>query len=76
MALGTLALAGQTASLDFTWNFLQQQLRSLQQGAAVHLASQPASHPAPFFSRLGLIKNFGPSRSKHTPKSMNPILLS
>ena len=44
-ALGTLAVAGQTASLYFTWNFLQQQqqLRSLQQGAAVHLASQPAS---------------------------------
>ena len=35
-----------------------------------------STYPAPFFSRLGLIKNFGPSRSKHTPKSMNPILLS
>ena len=39
-------------------------------------SQKKGAHPAPFFSRLGLIKNFGPSRSKHTPKSMNPILLS
>ena len=30
----------------------------------------------PFFSCLALIKNFGPSRSKHTTKLTNPILFS
>ena len=29
-----------------------------------------------FFSCLAIIKNFGPSRSKHTPKPTNPILFS
>ena len=29
---------------------------------------------SPFFSCLALIKNFGPSRSKHTTKLTNPIL--
>ena len=31
-------------------------------------------HPS-FFSCLAIIKNFGPSRSKHTTKLMNPILI-
>ena len=60
-------------TLDLIFTFPGMQVTTI--GITFCLVLFYLHHP-PFFSCLALIKNFGPSRSKHTTKLTNSILFS
>ena len=57
---------------EFKETPLSKLLKSSRKGSSGKGSKKDSGKQAPFFSRPALIKNLGPSRSKHTTKLTNP----